>query len=86
MIDDPKYHQARKQLLSFLEGEATQAIRTLSPFETRQAAIANRTVTPEELFVIDKYTGFNRFRRKYRKQPAQAESVESLNRAEAKAL
>lgn len=86
IFDDPKYHLARKQLLSFLESEAVHGSKTFSLFETRHAAIANRTVTPEELFVIDKYTGFNRFRRKYRKQPAAAESVESLNRAEAKAL
>ncbi len=86
IIDDPKYHQARKQLLSFLEKQAAHGSKTLSLFETRHAAVADRTVTPEELFVIDKYTGFNRFRRKYRKQPAAAESVENLNQAEVKAL
>src|SRR3972149_6589602 len=65
MIDDPQYHLARKQLLSFLEEQAAHGSKTLSLFETRHAAVAvaNRTVTPEELFVIDKYTGFNRFRR-----------------------
>ena|SRR3990172_1279782 len=88
MIDDPQYHLARKQLLSFLEEQAAHGSKTLSLFETRHAAVAvaNRTVTLEELFVIDKYTGFNRFRRKYRKQPAQTESVENLRQAEAKAL
>jgi ABC-type proline/glycine betaine transport system ATPase subunit len=85
IIDHPEYHQARKQLLSFLEDEATPG-RTLSPFDARQAAVANRTVTAEELFVIEKYTGFNRFRKKYCKQPAKAEPVERLNQAEAKAL
>jgi len=83
IIDDPKYHQARKQLLNFLEEQAGHGSRTLSLFETRHAAVADRTVSPAELFVIDKYTGFNRFRRKYRKPQALAEFVESLSEGEA---
>jgi nitrate/nitrite transport system ATP-binding protein len=67
IIDDPKYHEARKQLLSFLEGRATQAGRMLSAPEARQTAMTKRAVKPEELFVIEKHTGFNRLRRKYRK-------------------
>ena len=86
IIADPTYHQARKQLLSFLEGEAAHGKRTLSPFETRQAAVVNRTVSPEELFVIEKFTGFNRFRKKYRKPQALAEFVDNLGQMEAKAL
>ena len=86
IIADPTYHQARKQLLSFLEGEATHDKRTLSPFETRQAAVVNRTVSPEELFVIEKFTGFNRFRTKYRKPQALAEFVDNVSQLEAKLL
>jgi len=86
IIADPTYHQARKQLLGFLEGEAAHGKRALSPFETRQAAVVNRTVSPEELFVIEKFTGFNRFRKKYRKPQALAEFVDNLGQMEAKAL
>jgi nitrate/nitrite transport system ATP-binding protein len=76
IIDDARYHEARKQLLSFLEGEAKRGGRTLSVFDARQAATTDRTVTPEELFVIEKFTGFNRFRRKYRKPQAMTEFVD----------
>jgi nitrate/nitrite transport system ATP-binding protein len=86
IIDDPKYHEARNQLLSFLEDRATRGGRMLAALEARHAARANRTVTPEELFVIEKFTGFNRFRRRYRKPQAMAECVDNLSEAEAKAL
>jgi nitrate/nitrite transport system ATP-binding protein len=87
IIDDPKYHEARKQLLSFLEDRATRSSsRVLSAFEARQSATTNRAFTPEELFVIEKYTGFNRFRRKYRERQALAQSVDNLSQAQAKAL
>jgi hypothetical protein len=65
--------------LSFLEGDAAHGKRALSPFEARQAAGANPKITPEELFVIEKFTGFNRFRRKYRRPQAMAEFVGDLS-------
>jgi hypothetical protein len=43
-------------------------------------------VTAEELLVIEKYTGFNRFRGKFRKQPPCVGSVARLCSADAKAL
>ncbi len=67
IIDHPKYHQARKQLLSFLEERAEHSGRAYASMQARQAEVASRTVTPEELFVIERYTGFNRFRRRYRR-------------------
>jgi hypothetical protein len=67
IIDDPKYHEGRKQLLSFLEGQATQGGRMLSKSEARQTAVTKGAVKPEELFVIEKHNGFSRVRRKYRK-------------------
>jgi ABC-type nitrate/sulfonate/bicarbonate transport system ATPase subunit len=79
VIADPAYHQARTKLLSFLEGEAAHGERALSPFEARQAALASRVVSPEELFVIEKFTGFNRFRRKYRKPQTLAGFVDDFN-------
>lgn len=84
--EDPRYHQIRSQLLGFLEerahGSATAAPRVdRQPVETK-----NPHVTLEELFVIDKYTGFNRFRGKFRKQTPPVDAVTSLSRAAAKAL
>jgi nitrate ABC transporter ATP-binding subunit len=81
IIDDPKYHEARKQLLSFLEDRATRGGRMLAALEARDAARADRTVTPEELFVVEKFTGFNRFRRKYRKPQAMTEFVDNVSEA-----
>jgi nitrate/nitrite transport system ATP-binding protein len=81
IIDDPKYHEARKKLLSFLEDRATRGGRMLAGLKARDAARADRTVTPEELFVIEKFTGFNRFRRKYRKPQAMAEFVDDSREA-----
>jgi len=46
----------------------------------------NPNVTAEELLIIEKYTGFNRFRGKFRNQPPTVDAVTSLSRAAAKAL
>jgi nitrate/nitrite transport system ATP-binding protein len=80
--EDPHYHQIRSQLLGFLEagahGDAAAALRVdRQPVETKHPK-----VTSEELCVIDKYTGFNRLRSKYRKRKATAESIENLRPAE----
>jgi nitrate/nitrite transport system ATP-binding protein len=81
VIADPAYHPASTKLLSFLEGEAAHGQRALSPFEARQTTLATRVVPPEDLFVIEKFTGFNRFRRKYRKPQMRAEFVNGFNEA-----
>jgi nitrate/nitrite transport system ATP-binding protein len=86
IIDDPQYHQARKQLLSFLEDRAAPSGSAHASVSARQTAVAVRKVTAEELFVIEKFTGFNRFRKKYRQPHAPAEFVNNLRRVEAKAL
>ena len=71
IVDDPRYHQARNQLIDFLEERAGHARATAFP--------ALAAVTPEELFVIEKYTGFNRFRRKYREHDAKVERSDTLS-------
>ena len=86
IIVDPKYHQARKQLLNFLEERAVHSGRAYSSEQGRQAEIANLGVTPQELFVIQKYTGFNRFRKKYRQHRRRRKLTMPWDRAEAKAL
>ena len=86
IIDDPQYHQARKQLLSFLEERAAPSGSAHASVQARQTAVVGRKVTAEELFVIEKFTGFNRFRKKYREPHAPVEFVNNLRQAEAKAL
>jgi hypothetical protein len=84
--EDPRYHRIRSQLLGFLEERAIGSA-TAAPREDRQPVQTKHPhVTLEELFVIDKYTGFNRFRGKFRKQPPPEDAVTSLSRAAAKAL
>src|SRR6266576_2537741 len=73
LIADPVYHRLRKQLLSFLEERATRGSDTFAVVEAQRIEVGPRAVTPEELFIVEKFTGFNRFRQKYRKQRAQAE-------------
>ncbi len=86
LIADPMYHRLRKQLLSFLEERATRDSDAFAAVEAQRIEVVPRAVTPEELFIIEKFTGFNRFRQKYRKERAQAEYVDNQCRAEAKAL
>ena len=68
ITDDPMYDQLRNHFLTFLEERAgNRPVSELSVKE-QQAEFTPRGVTAEERFVIEKYTGFNRFRSKYRKQ------------------
>jgi nitrate/nitrite transport system ATP-binding protein len=85
IVDDPLYQEARGQLITFLEERADRGRATAFP-ELVQNVDAGR-LAEDDLFVIEKYTGFNRFRKKYRQSQTQAEhSGEGLSRAEAKAL
>jgi nitrate/nitrite transport system ATP-binding protein len=79
---DPRYHALRSQLLSFLEERAGQRQSLATPQqEYRQES--TEKITPEDLFIIEKYTGFNRFRSKFRRPRALVEYVTNLQRAEA---
>jgi nitrate/nitrite transport system ATP-binding protein len=82
--EDPRYHQIRSQLLGFLEERAHGNAPAPLRMDRRPVKTDEAKVTSEELFVIEKYTGFNRFRRKYRK--AMAEYADNLSQAEAKAV
>lgn len=64
ILDDPRYHLARNRLLEFLASHATHDDAERSA-ATPYALPSTPRVTPEELFVVEKYTGFNRFRGKY---------------------
>jgi nitrate/nitrite transport system ATP-binding protein len=73
IVDDPLYERVRSQLITFLEERATP--RSISLREKRKEE-AQTSPTAEELFVIEKYTGFNRFRSKYRRRQAVVEPIE----------
>jgi ABC-type proline/glycine betaine transport system ATPase subunit len=68
VVDDPRYQEARAHLITFLEERADHRRAPASPAQAQNVGRAR--VAPEELFVIEKYTGFNRFRKKYRESYA----------------
>ncbi len=84
IAEDPRYHQVRSQLLGFLEARAHGSATAVPVVASQPAKTAKPKLTSEELFMIEKYTGFNRFRGKFRRQPAPANSPAPLSRAEAK--
>jgi nitrate ABC transporter ATP-binding subunit len=78
--DDRRYHELRSRLLSFLEERASHFPASAA---AARSDTASAEVTPEELFIIEKYTGFNRFRGKFRKPRALGDYVASMRRVEA---
>jgi nitrate/nitrite transport system ATP-binding protein len=73
IVDDPVYERVRNQLITFLEERANP--RQISLVEKRKEE-GQTSVTAEELLVIEKYTGFNRFRSRYRQRQPMAEPSE----------
>jgi nitrate/nitrite transport system ATP-binding protein len=73
MVDDPLYERVRGQLITFLEERANP--RQISLIEKRKEE-AQTSVTAEELLVIERYTGFNRFRSRYRQRQPMGEPAE----------
>jgi nitrate ABC transporter ATP-binding subunit len=85
IVDDPRYQEARGYLITFLEERADHGRATAFPALAQNASTVR--IAADELFVIEKYTGFNRFRKKYRQsQTREGHSGEGLGRAQAKAL
>lgn len=85
IVDDPRYQEARGHLITFLEERADHGRATAFPALAQNASAVR--IAADELFVIEKYTGFNRFRKKYRQsQTREGHSGEGLSRAQAKAL
>jgi nitrate/nitrite transport system ATP-binding protein len=82
--EDPRYHQIRSQLLSFLEDRAQGNGRFALGVDHQPAKTDNPKVTAEKPLVIEKYTGFNRFRDKFRKHPPRVGSMARLSSADAK--
>src|SRR4029450_5493703 len=73
ILADPEYGRVRNHLITFLEERATP--RQISLTEKRKEE-AQTSITAEELLVIERYTGFNRFRSRYRQQQPMVEPVE----------
>ena len=78
VLGHSSYYRLRDRLITFLEERAGQAPPvTTPPAETTPTPYqpvtgqerAPNVITAEERFIIEKYTGFNRFRRKYRGSP-----------------
>jgi len=84
--EDPRYHQIRSQLLGFLEARAHNGGTPAFRLEHPPMKTEKPKVTAAELLVIEKYTGFNRFRGKFRKCQTAANRSVQTKRTEAKAL
>ena len=83
--EDPMYHRLRGQMLRFLEARAPERV-TAPARQQSEPTSQTAQVTVEELFIIEKFTGFNRFRCKYRNGDTAAKFLADSAGAEAKAL
>ncbi|HEY2921937.1 MAG TPA: ABC transporter ATP-binding protein [Candidatus Binatia bacterium] len=85
ILADPEYRRVRNHLITFLEERADHRPTVDLPPEAAstpyKAAVsdggASHVLTDEELFVIEKYTGLNRFRARYRKEQPVADFVQT---------
>ena len=84
LSEDPMYHRLRGEMLRFLE-ERTPERAVLPARETGEPSKQPAQLTAEEVFIIEKYTGFNRFRGRYRKCGTGENAGVNAARAEAKA-
>ena len=73
MVDDPLYERVRSQLITFLEERADP--RQISLLEKREEEVQAQ-FSADELFIIEKYPGFNRFRSKDRRRQPMVEPIE----------
>jgi nitrate/nitrite transport system ATP-binding protein len=78
VLGRPDYYHLRDYLITFLEERASHVPPhpsptsevPLSPYHPATAQERNLQIfTEEERFIVEKYTGLNRFRRKYRDGP-----------------
>lgn len=85
LSEEPTYHQLRGRMLSFLEERAPERVAT--PAQQKSEALEQPAhLTAQEAFIIEKYTGFNRFRGKYRKFETTANRDVNSASVESKAL
>lgn len=85
LSEEPMYHRLRGEMLRFLEERAPE--RALAPAQQNHEPVEQPVrLTAEEVFVIEKFTGFNRFRAKYRKCELPPNASADSAGAELKAL
>ncbi|HEY2986737.1 MAG TPA: ABC transporter ATP-binding protein [Candidatus Binatia bacterium] len=84
ILNQPEYERLRDRLITFLEERADIRPRPNAETKVRAPAKPNGNdgrgqlpVSEEERFVIKKYTGFNRFRKKYRVPEARGKKSET---------
>jgi len=85
LTEDPMYHHLRSEMLRFLEDRAPDRKLTATR-ETGESLTQPAQLTAQEIFIIKKYTGFNRFRGRYRKSERTANSDVNWASVETKAL
>ena len=89
ILADPIYDRTRGHLITFLEERANpRQIGEAPAVKKRPVTEPNtpqtvRGVTAEELFVVEKYTGLNRFRGRYRRKLLVEEFVDRPTQAQA---
>jgi nitrate/nitrite transport system ATP-binding protein len=85
LSEEPMYHRLRSQMLRFLEERAPE--RAATPAQQKDEPFKQLAqLSAEEVFIIEKYTGFNRFRGKYRNYDATANVSDNAAATQAKAL
>ncbi len=85
LSEDPMYHHLRREMLRFLEERAPEPAATTAR-QTGEVLEHPEQLTAAQVFIIEKYTGFNRFRGKYRHSQTTANVSDNSARAEVKAL
>ena len=85
LSEEPMYHHLRGEMLRFLEERAPE--HAVAPARQNHEPVEQPVrLTAEEVFVIEKFTGFNRFRAKYRQCELPPNASANPAGAEAKAL
>ena len=79
IVDDLHYQEARAHLITFLEERADHGRATAVPSLVQDLTKAR--VTEDDLFVVEKYTGLNRFRKKYYQPQALVGLIDESNAA-----
>jgi nitrate ABC transporter ATP-binding subunit len=78
VLNHPEYYRLRDHLLAFLEAGGNQTVwpppqpeAAPSPYLPAAGEPSKRDylLSQDERFILEKYTGFNRFRREYRSRP-----------------
>jgi nitrate ABC transporter ATP-binding subunit len=86
LADDSRYDRLRHRLLKFLAEGADQSGAHSLVLEPKRKEKMPLGITPEDLSIVEKYTGFNRFRKKYRKRQRIGEASDRLTGVDEKLI